>query len=60
MHNIIPLAQVSRQTLRDLAKAAVANGHTLLDSNPFEAGSANHSHFEQDFNEYDRELAAVD
>lgn len=60
MHNVIPLAQVDRQTVRDMAKSAVANGVPLADANLFDVGTLNHGHFEHDYHEYGRQLAAVD
>ncbi|MEO8391195.1 hypothetical protein [Polaromonas sp.] len=60
MNNVIPLARVDRETVRDMAKAAVANGIPLSEANPFEKGSVNHAHFEHDYHAYDLELATVD
>lgn len=59
MHNVIPLAQVSRQAIRDMAEAAVSNGVPVTEANPFEPGTASHGHFNDDFQDFSRELAAV-
>lgn len=59
MH-VQPLKEVSREDVRDLAHAAVHNGVPLKVANTFPAFSANHAHFEHDYIERDRELAAVD
>ena len=59
MHNIIPLSQVSRQAINDMAKTAVDNREPIT-VNPFEAGSVSFAHWEFDYNAYERELAAID
>lgn len=58
-HNIIPLAQVSRQAIKDMAKSAVDNGLPITE-NPFTPGSLNHAYFNQDFHAHDLELVDVD
>lgn len=59
MHNVIPLEQVSRETVRDLAHAAADNGEPPS-TNPFPQDHPNHRHWEHDFLERSRDLAFAD
>lgn len=58
MHNVIPLAQIDRDTIRDLAYAAADRGENRDEANPFAPGTTKHQNFEHDF--IARELAMVD
>jgi hypothetical protein len=59
MLNIIPLRKVDRQTVRDMAEAAAANGEPAS-VNPFPPEDPNHQHWCHDFHEFDMALAGVD
>lgn len=57
--SIIPLHQVDRATIRDLAYAAADNGEPPS-VNPFPETDPNHGHWLHDFHARDMALAAVD
>ncbi len=55
MHNVIPLENVNRQTVQDMAEAAANKGFGP-DANPFEEGHPMHDQWLKDFHRQDRAL----
>ena len=54
--HIKPLAHVTRDEVRLMARAAADRGESLAAANVFAIGSAHHRHFEQHFLERERAL----
>lgn len=51
---------VSRDSIRDCARAAAESGQSINAANPYPPGTAAHIHFERDFWAAVRELEAVE
>ncbi|MCY1169051.1 hypothetical protein D9M73_90650 [compost metagenome] len=59
MHNVIPLDQVDRQTVKSMAESAADNGLPPC-SNPLPENHQHHAYWQRCFHERDIALAGVD
>lgn len=60
MNTVKPLNHLSRDEIRDLARAAAERGDPLHEACPYAAGSAHYLNFQNDYIEHRFLLEAVD